>query len=126
VWPVLHSCLSLFWCLFIVQGDFCLGILLANVLCISQSNPLHCTSLLFPPVLCCSAFFSVFCSYTDMIYFTIIHNLSFFSSCLSLLYQSHLPVLYIFTCIYDTACICNGNIFHIWDRAWGFWLSEPR
>jgi hypothetical protein len=57
VWPVLHSCLSLFWCLFIVQGDFCLGILLANVLCISQSNPLHCTSLLFPP---CSVLFSLF------------------------------------------------------------------
>jgi hypothetical protein len=58
-WPVFHSCPSLFRCLSIVQWGFCFGILPVDVLCLSQSNPLHCNSSFFPPILCCSTVFRV-------------------------------------------------------------------
>jgi hypothetical protein len=41
-WPVFHSCLSLLRCLFVVQWDFCLGVIPAHGLYLSQCNPLHC------------------------------------------------------------------------------------
>jgi hypothetical protein len=46
-WPVLHSCSSLFSCLFVVHWDICLGIFPVNVLslyCLSQCHP---STLLF-------------------------------------------------------------------------------
>jgi hypothetical protein len=39
VWPVFHSCLC-FRCLFIVQWDFCLGIIPVHALWVSQCKPL--------------------------------------------------------------------------------------
>jgi hypothetical protein len=38
--PALHSCPSLFRCWFIVQWEFCLGIFLVNILCLSHSSSL--------------------------------------------------------------------------------------
>jgi hypothetical protein len=38
-WPVLHSCDSLFRCLFAVSWGIYLGILAINILCLSQSKP---------------------------------------------------------------------------------------
>jgi hypothetical protein len=58
-WPVLSSCAPLFWCLFVVQWDFCLNILSVNILCLSQSNPVHYSSP-FSPILCCLTVFSMF------------------------------------------------------------------
>jgi hypothetical protein len=48
-WPVLYSCPSLFRCLFIVQWDFCLGILPISILRLSEYNsrPLYFLTL-FP------------------------------------------------------------------------------
>jgi hypothetical protein len=59
-WPFFHSCPSLFGCLFVGQWGFCLGFIPVNALCLSQCNPLHCTSWPFPFYLCCSTVFSVF------------------------------------------------------------------
>jgi hypothetical protein len=69
--------------------EFCLGILPVNILYFNQCNPLYYSSLLFlrPPVLFYSfqRIFFVSCSFTDVIYFNIIHFLSFFSFFLILL-----------------------------------------
>jgi hypothetical protein len=46
-WPVLHSCPSLFKCLSIVEWGFCLGISPVNILCLNQSDSLHCCSFCF-------------------------------------------------------------------------------
>jgi hypothetical protein len=77
---VLHSCPSLFRFLFIVQWDFCLGILPVHALCLSQYNspplyfltifPLSCVVQWFP------VWFVVSCSYMDVIRFIIVHYLS--------------------------------------------------
>jgi hypothetical protein len=56
VWPVLCSCPSLFKYLFVVQWNFCLGVLPVNTLCWSQSNLLHCTFSPFPPELLFNSF----------------------------------------------------------------------
>jgi hypothetical protein len=62
MWPVFHPCLSLFRWLFIGQWDFCLSIIPIHALCLSQCNPLPCTSLVSPhPVLFNSFQCVVFC-----------------------------------------------------------------
>jgi hypothetical protein len=92
-WPILHSCLSLFGCLFVVQWDFCLGIISVHVLCLSQSShpPLHFLTL--SPILYCLTVFIVafLCLIATQMWFIHYHSVSFifFSSSLSLLYQSH-------------------------------------
>jgi hypothetical protein len=60
-WPVFHSCPSLLRCLFIVQWDFCLGIIPVYVLCLSQSNhpPLHFLALV-SLILCYWTVFGLF------------------------------------------------------------------
>jgi hypothetical protein len=55
--PVLHSCPSLFRCLFAVQWGFYLGILPINILCLSQFNP---PSILFLTLFPHPAFFNSF------------------------------------------------------------------
>jgi hypothetical protein len=107
VWPVFHSCPSLFRCLFIVQWDFCLGIVPVHALCLSQYNPLHCISFPFP--LSClveqfSVCFFVSCSHTDVRYLIIICYLPFLCF---LLPWSPLPVpvldtCFVYLCVYDT------------------------
>jgi hypothetical protein len=52
VWPAFHSYPSLFRCLFVLQWDFCLGIIPVHVLCLSQSNP-SSTALPCPFLLSC-------------------------------------------------------------------------
>jgi hypothetical protein len=79
VWPILRSC-PMFRCLFIVQCDFCLDIIPVNVLCISQSKPLHCTSSPFPPSCVVPEFSMNFvhsCCYTDVKYLINVHYFSF-------------------------------------------------
>jgi hypothetical protein len=75
-WPILHFCPSLFRFLFMVQWNFYFDILPINVLCISQSDPFHCTSSpFFPYPVLFNSFqsFLVFCSYTYVMHFFIIH-----------------------------------------------------
>jgi hypothetical protein len=118
VWPVFHSCPSLFRNLFIVERDFHLSIIPVYVLCLSQCNPHRCTSSFFSPILCCSSVFSVFlvsCFYTDVMYF-IIHCRSFL---LFLLPCSPLPVPlfgYMF-CIYLYVYIILLSP-HYWQLPW--------
>jgi hypothetical protein len=90
-WSVFHSCPSLFRSLFIVHWDFCLGTIPINTLCLSQCNPLHCTSSPFSPILCCLTVFSMFSRlvpthmWCTLLFFTIF--LSFFYYSHGLLYQ---------------------------------------
>jgi hypothetical protein len=113
-----HSCSSLFRCLLVHRWGFHFGIIHVPALCLSQCNPTAFLALspypvfLFNSFQCvslCLVLTQMWCissSFTDF--------LSFFSSFLSLLYQSHLwvHVLYIFLCIYIT-CVCIGCLFHI-------------
>jgi hypothetical protein len=46
---VFHSCPSLFGCMFIIQWNFCFGIIPVHALCSSHCNLLHCTSSHFSP-----------------------------------------------------------------------------
>jgi hypothetical protein len=123
LWLIFHSRPSLFKCLFIFQWDFCLGIIPVHALCLSQCNPLHCTSSPFPPILCCLTVFPCVLLLHRCDAFIIIHCLS----SLGLLYQSHfwVHVLYIFVCIYNITCICIGPVYHIWEKTYSLWLSEP-
>jgi hypothetical protein len=116
---VLHSCSFLFKCLSVhCSEEFCLGILPGNLLCLNWSNPLYYTFLSFPLILYCSTVFSMFCSYTDVTHFNIIHSLQVFSSFLpplasfSLLQQSHVCVIY-------------GSNFHMWEKTCNLCLSDP-
>jgi hypothetical protein len=126
VWPGLHFCLSLFRSLFIVQWDFCLGILPVNVLSLSQSNLPLLLPQPFPTILYCSSFQCVLLHLvpTQMWCFPLLFTifLSFFSSSLSLLYKSHFRIcdLQIFLCMYNIACICIGSIFHIREKTNNF------
>jgi hypothetical protein len=107
LWPIVHSCPSLLSCLFIIQWDFCIDIIPIHALCLSQCNspPLH--FLILSPIHVVQQFsvcFVLSFFYTGVMYFIIIHFLSF---SLSLLYKSHfwVHVLYIFLCIYNIAYI---------------------
>jgi hypothetical protein len=59
-WPVLHSCPSLFQCLFIVLWWLCLCILPVSILCLNQSNSPYYSSSPFSPTLWCSTVSGVF------------------------------------------------------------------
>jgi hypothetical protein len=50
-WSALHSCPSLFICLFVVQWNFCLGSLSVNILCLNWSKPLYLSSSPISPYL---------------------------------------------------------------------------
>jgi hypothetical protein len=106
-WPVLHSCPSLFKCLVFVQWGFCLGILLVNILCTNQSNPLHYSSCPPSPYLVLFSSFQCFlvsCFYTRHILFFLLvsSNSPTFGNMLCIyLYIQYIYIhVYIYTCIY--------------------------
>jgi hypothetical protein len=122
------SCSSLFWYLFVVQWDFCLGVIPIMYCAWVNITLLHCTSLPFPPILCqqFSVCFLVSCSYTDVMYF-IIHHLSFFL----FLPWCPLSVPLLGTCyvyvpiIYNIACFCI-ELYSTYERkTYALWPSKP-
>jgi hypothetical protein len=115
-------------CLFIVQWRFCLSILLVNILCFNQSNTFCYSSS--PYILCCWTVFSMFCvscSYTDVIYFNIIHVLTFFSFPPPLV-SSGSPssgnVLYIFICVYNACTWIYLPQESMWPLSFWTWLTS--
>jgi hypothetical protein len=58
VWPISHSCPSLFS--FFGQRDFCLNIIPVHALCLSQCNPHYCTPSPFPHPLLFNTFLEQF------------------------------------------------------------------
>jgi hypothetical protein len=115
--PPLHSTLSLAWpvfhsyslCLYVVQWNFCLGIIPLHALCLGQCNPLHFLPLFPHPVL-----FNSFQSVSlylvpierDVLYFNIICYISFLLFLLSWSSLSHCWIhvvslsLYMYTYIF--------------------------
>jgi hypothetical protein len=79
VWPILHSCPSLFRCPFIVHWGFLPWYFtLVNVLCLCQYNlppPCFLTLSLLSRIV--QQFSVVSCAYTGVIYFDIISYISF-------------------------------------------------
>jgi hypothetical protein len=89
--PDLHSSPSLLRFLFNVQWDFCLVYIYLINKCIllkSISPPSTALGYPFPPILCCSTIFNMFCSVLVLHRCDVFHY-SFLSSSITLLYQSH-------------------------------------
>jgi hypothetical protein len=107
--------------------EFCLGILPVNIWYFNQSN----ISITLPysfSIPCIvqqfSVCFLVFCSYTDVIYFNIIHSLLSSSFSPPFVSSNSLTIGNMFYTYMIMLVFVFGSIFHIWEKTCDLCLSE--
>jgi hypothetical protein len=113
--PVLHFCLSLFKCIFIVQRDFAL----------LRPQGTYCTLIsLAPSITLLYSFlppyysiFLVHSSHIDTMYFSVISIILFSSPSFPFMPQSHywkhFPHTHIWSCLYLHICLSLRSIFQL-------------